>query len=108
MPNSHLENFPFGTIDHQRDFGDFGFVSDEIEEGAHGGGAIEHAFVHVNVDHVCSTVDLRFRNANRIFEFSLFDQSSKLLRAGHVRALADHDKRIVLAEDEGLVARILG
>ena len=108
MAYADLKNFPLRTIDHQGDFGNFGFVCNEIQKGAHGGSAIEHAFVHVHVDHIGTTVDLRFRDANRIFEFAFFDEPSKFLGSRDVGAFADHDERVVLSKDERLVARVLG
>ena len=38
--------------------GDVGFARDQVEEPVHGGDAVDHAFVHVDVDDLGAVLDL--------------------------------------------------
>ena len=53
-----FENGPLGAVDHHRHARDLGLGGDVVEEGRHGLLGIEHAFIHVHIDQICSTAHL--------------------------------------------------
>ena len=70
----------------------------------HGRFAVEQRFVHVDVDHIRTAVDLLPGDLNRFFVVFLLDQSGELLRAGDIGPLADHQEVALGAERERLRA----
>jgi len=59
---ARLDHLPLGAVDHHRDAGDVGLGRDQVEEGAHGDGAVQQAFVHVDVDDLGARLDLLARD----------------------------------------------
>ena len=86
-----LNHLPFRGVQHEGDFRDFGLAREQLQEARHRRDAIDHAFVHADVDDVRAVFYLLAGNTNRFFELPFLHQFGKLRRAGDVRAFADHD-----------------
>ncbi len=84
-----LDHFPFGGVDHDRHAGDVRLAGDQVEEGDHGRLRIQHALVHVDVDHLGAGFHLLQGHFQRLGVVLLADQTGELGRAGDVGALAD-------------------
>ena len=56
-----LNDLPLGGIDHEGDLGDFRLGCEELQVTGHGGDAVDHAFIHADVDHVGAVLDLLTR-----------------------------------------------
>ena len=105
---ARLDHAPLGAVDHDRHAGDLGFGGDEIEEMGHRLFAVEHAFVHVDVDDGGAALDLLPRDGEGLVEFPVEDELGELGRAGDVGAFADEGERNFGAEGEGFEAGVLG
>ena len=92
-----FDDLPLGGVDHEGDFGDFGLAAEQLQEAGHGGDAVDHAFVHADVDDVGAVLYLLAGDGDGFFEFAFLDELGEFGRAGDVGALADHD------EDAGLL-----
>ena len=55
---SRLDDLPLGGVDHHRDPADIRLSRDELGEAVHRGDAVDHALVHVDVDDLCTGLDL--------------------------------------------------
>ena len=97
-----FEDSPFGAVDHEGHARDFRLGADQVEKSRHGQLRVEHALVHVDVDDVRAVANLLKRHRHRLRILPLGDEPSKLRRAGHVRALADHDEIRFRANHERL------
>ncbi len=102
---ARLDHFPLGGVDHDRHAGDVRLAGNQIEEGHHGLLRIQHAFVHVDVDHLGAGLDLLQRDFQRLGVVVLADQASEFGRTGDVGALTDVDEQRVAVDGEGLQAR---
>ncbi len=80
-----------------------GSLPSKLQEARHRGDAVDHAFVHADVDDVGAVLDLLARDADGFFVFAFLDELGELRRAGDVGALADHDEDARLLR-EGLRA----
>ena len=87
-----LDHLPLGGIDHHRHAGDVGLGRDQLQEGAHGDGAVQQPFVHVDVDDLGARLDLLARDVQRGRVVPLDDQLPELGRTGDVGPLADVDE----------------
>ena len=97
-----LDDFPFGGVHHDGDFGDFGFAADELEEARHGGDAVDEAVVHADVDDVGTVVHLLAGDGDGFLVVAGFDELGELGGAGDVGAFADHEEGAgLLSEGEG-------
>ena len=74
-----------------------GSLAEQLKEAGHGGDAVDHAFVHADVDDVGAVFDLLAGDADGFFELAFLDELGEFGRTGDVGALADHD------EDAGLL-----
>ena len=86
---ARLDHFPLGGVDHDRHAGDVRLAGDQVEEGDHGRLRIQHALVHVDVDHLGAGFHLLQGDFQRLGVVLLADQTGELGRAGDVGALAD-------------------
>ncbi len=68
-----------------------GSLAEQLKKARHGGDAVNHAFVHADVEDVRAVLHLLPRHAYRFFILALLDQLGELRRAGDVGPLADHD-----------------
>src|SRR5690606_31029215 len=101
---ARLDHFPLGRVDHDRHAGDVRLAGNQIEEGHHGLLRIQHAFVHVDVDHLGAGLDLLQRDFQRLGVVVLADQAGEFGRTGDVGALTDVDEQRVAVDGEGLQA----
>jgi hypothetical protein len=53
-----LNHFPFGTINHHRHPRDIRLRGNQVQEGAHGFGTVQHALIHVDVDYLRAVLHL--------------------------------------------------
>ena len=72
--------------------GNVGLGHAEIAEAAHGGGAIEHTVVEVEVKHLRAVFHLRFGDFDGSVVLAIHDHFFELNRARDVAALADVDE----------------
>ena len=86
-----LDDLPLGGVDHEGNLRDLGFAGQQLQIAGHGGGAVDHAFVHADVDDVGAVLDLLAGDADGLFELAFLHQARELRRAGDVGSLADHD-----------------
>ena len=87
-----LDHRPFRGIDHDRHAGDVGLGRDQIEEGDHRLLGVEHALVHVDVEHVGAALDLLARDFERGGIVVRLDQLAEARGAGDIGPLAHHDE----------------
>src|SRR5205823_4184214 len=86
---ARFDDFPLRGVHHDGDFGDVRLGSDEIQESGHRRNAVDHPFVHTDVDDLRAVLDLLPRDRHGGLEIAGFDQLSEPGRAGDVGALAD-------------------
>ena len=92
-----LDHAPIAGVDHHRHAGDVRLAHGEVEEAAHGGHAVGHALVEVDIDELRPVLHLFAGDLQRRGEIAVFDQAAKPRRAGHVGALADvHEQGVVV------------
>ena len=84
-----FDHRPFGGVDHHRHAADVRLRGDQLEEGAHRLDAVEHAFVHVDVDDLRAGLDLLTCHRQSGGVVAVLDQVAEPGRAGDVGALAD-------------------
>ncbi|MNJ38566.1 hypothetical protein D3C77_334150 [compost metagenome] len=89
---ARLDHLPFGAVDHDRHTGDIGLGGDQVQEGPHGGGAVQQALVHVDVDDLGARFDLLARDRQGGGIVARDDQFLELGRAGDVGAFTDVDE----------------
>ena len=94
-----LDDFPLRRIHHERNFGDFRFAAEQVQKARHGGDAINHPFVHADVDDVRAVLDLLARDAHGFLVVPFLDELRELRRTGDVGPLADHDERADLLRE---------
>ena len=99
-----FDHVPLRRVDHDRHTSDFRLAGDQVQETHHGGLAVEHGFVHVDVDDLGAVFDLLACNRQRIFEAAFQDHAGKGFRARHVGALAHVDEQRALANVHRLQA----
>ena len=97
-----LDDVPLRRVDHRRDPADVGLGGDQLGEAVHGGDAVDHALVHVDVDHLGTRLDLLSRHRERGGVVAGLDQVAETRRTGDVRTLADIDEQGVLDDAERL------
>ncbi len=87
-----LDHRPFRGIDHDRHTGDVGLGGDQTQERGHSGFRVEHALVHVDVEHVGAQLDLLTRDFERGGVVVRLDQLAEAGGAGDIGPLAHHDE----------------
>ncbi|VVN75804.1 hypothetical protein PS685_05292 [Pseudomonas fluorescens] len=88
-----FDHFPLGGVDHDRHAGDVRLAGNQIEEGHHGLLRIEHALVHVDVDHLGAGFDLLQCDFQGFGVVVVTDQPGEFGGTGDVRAFADVDEQ---------------
>ena len=102
-PQAGLDGGPVGGIDHHRHPRDVGLGRDQVEEAGHGGLAVQHPLVHVDVDDLGAVLDLLARDLERRRVVAGGYQLAEPGGAGDVGALAHVDEgAAVVAALEGL------
>jgi hypothetical protein len=69
-----------------------GSLPSNCRKSRHRRDAVNHPFVHADVDDVRAVLDLLARDGDGFLVFIFLDELRKLWRARHVRAFADHDE----------------
>ncbi len=91
---ARFDHLPLGGVDHDRHAGDVRLAGDEVEELHHRRLGVEHALVHVDVDHLGAGFHLLQGDFQGLGVVLLADQPGELGRTGDVGALADvHEQR---------------
>jgi hypothetical protein len=99
-----LDHRPLAGVDDQRDLGDVRFAGDQVEEVHHRLLGVEHALVHVDVDHLGAVRHLITGDHQGGVVVAVFDQLGELGRAGDVGPFADVDEQTFGADVQGLEA----
>ena len=102
---ARFDHFPLGGVDHDRYAGDVRLAGDQIEEGHHGLLRIQHAFVHVDVDHLGAGFHLLQGDFQGFGVVVFADQAGELGRARDVGTFADVDEQRTAVDGERLQAR---
>ncbi len=87
-----LDHLPLGGVHHEGDLRYFRLAAQQLQVARHRGDAVDHAFVHADVDDVGAVLHLLPRDADRLFVAAFFDQLRELRRAGDIGAFAQHDE----------------
>ena len=104
-PQARFDDVPFARVDHHRYARDVRFGRDQVQEPRHQSGAVEHPFVHVDVDDLRAVVDLVPCDVERSLERPFANQFLEPRGAGDVRALADVHKQRRLVHFQRLESR---
>jgi hypothetical protein len=99
-----LDDLPLRAVHHHRHARDVGLAGDEVQEADHGGLAVEHGLVHVDVDDLRAVFHLLARHGQGLLELAVQDHPREGLGAGDVGALADVDEQRVRADGHRLEA----
>ncbi len=100
-----FDHFPLGGVDHDRHAGDVRLAGNQIEEGHHGLLRIEHAFVHVDVDHLGAGFHLLQGDFEGFGVVVFADQPGETGGTGDVGTFADVDEQRLAIDGERLQAR---
>ena len=88
---SRLDDRPFRRVNHEGDFRDFGLAGQQLQKACHRGDAVNHAFIHADVENIGSVLNLLPGDAYGFFVFAGLDELRELGRTGHIGPLSDHD-----------------
>ena len=88
-----FDHTPLGGVDHHRHPGNIGLGGNQVEEAHHGGLAVEHGLVHVDVDDLRAVFHLLARHGQRLLELAVQNHAGKDFGTGDIGALTDVDKR---------------
>ena len=100
-----LDHRPARAVDHDRDRRHVWLHPDHVQEARHRCLGIEHAFVHVHVEHLRAVAHLLARDRDRLLELPFPDQLGELRRPGHVRALTDVHEVALWSHEQGVPTR---
>ncbi len=100
-----LDHRPLGGVDHHRHARDVGLGGHQMQQARHGSFRVQHALVHVDVDHLGAARNLLAGDVKRGAVVAGLDQLAELGGAGDVGALADVDEQAVLVDVEWLQSR---
>ncbi len=100
-----FDHFPLGGVDHDRHAGDVRLAGNQIEEGHHGLLRIQHAFVHVDVDHLGAGFHLLQGDFQGLGVVVFTDQAGEAGGTGDIGALADVDEQRAAIDGERFQAR---
>ena len=103
-----LDDAPLGRVEHDRHAGNVGFAGDEVQKAGHGRLGVEHALVHVDVDHLCAVFHLLAGHVEGGAVVAGQDELGEAARAGDVGALADVDEVRLRGDDQRLQAAEAG
>ena len=94
-----LDDLPLRGVHHEGNLRDFWLAGQQLQIARHRGDAVDHAFVHADVDDVRAVLHLLTRYADGLFVLALFDKLGELRRACDVGALAQHDVHALLLRE---------
>ena len=72
-----MNDFPFRGVYHNRNAGNIGFGCQKIQEAHHSSFAVDHAFVHIDVQNLRTAIDLFAGNGQSSLEVAVFDHAQK-------------------------------
>ena len=87
-----LDDAPFARVNHHRHAGNIGLGGDQVQKPHHGGLAVEHGLVHVDVNDLGAVFHLLACHGQGLFKIAIQDHAGKGLGARHIGALADIDE----------------
>ena len=102
---ARLNHAPLGAVDHDGHARDVRLRGNQVQESHHGGLAVEHGLVHVDVDDLRAVFHLLTRHRQRLLELPVQNHARKGLGAGDVGALAHVHKQASAVEGDGLQTR---
>ena len=95
-----LDDAPLAGVDHDRNPRNIWLGRYQIEKAHHGGLAVEHGLIHVDVDDLGAVFHLLARHGQCLLKVPVQDHAGERLGTGHIGALTDVDKqRIAIDED---------
>jgi hypothetical protein len=101
---ARFDHVPFGRVDHDGHARNFRLAGDQVQEAHHGGLAVQHGLVHVDVDDLGAVFHLLARHRESVLKAAFQDHARKGLRARHVGALAHVDEQRARADVHWLQA----
>ena len=75
---SLLDHLPLGRVDHDRYTSNIWLRRDQIQEMSHLLHRIQHAIVHIDIEHLCPIFHLLASNGQRLLIVSFFNQTQEL------------------------------
>ncbi len=103
-----FDDRPLRRVEDEGHLADVGLDGKQVQEAGHGRLRVEHAFVHVDVEHLGAALDLLASDLHRVTVSAFGDQAGEPARPGDVGALADVDEERIRPDVEGLEARETG
>jgi hypothetical protein len=88
-----LDDAPFGAVNHHRHAGNVGLAGNQVQKTHHGGLAVEHGLVHVDVNHLGAVFHLLARHGQGLVKLAIQNHAGKGFGAGDVGALTHVHKR---------------
>ena len=89
---ARLNHAPFAGVDHDGHPGNVRLRGYEVQKPHHGGLAVEHGLVHIDVDDLRAVFYLLARHGQRLLELAVQYHAGKRFGASDVGALANIDK----------------
>ena len=99
-----FDHLPFGAVHHDRHPRNVGLAGDQVEKTHHGGLAVEHGLVHVDVDHLRAVLHLLAGHGQGLLVLAVEDHAGESLGAGHVGAFPHVDEQAALGNAQRLQA----
>ena len=99
-----LNHAPLAGVNHDGHPRDVGFAGNQVQKAHHGGLAVEHRLVHVDVDDLGAVLHLLARHRQRLLVLAIQNHAGKGLGASHIGALANVHK----SGTRGLARRVIG
>ena len=89
---ARFDHRPLGAVDHDGHAGNIGLGRNQIQKSHHGRLAVEHGFVHVDVDDLRPVFYLLTRHRQSLLILAIQNHAGKGFGAGDIGALADVDE----------------
>ena len=84
-----LDHLPLGAVHHDRHAGDVGLAGDQVQKAHHGGLAVQHGLVHIDVDDLRTVFHLLASHCQGLLKLAVQDHAGEGFGAGDIGALAD-------------------
>ena len=101
---ARFNDAPLGAVDHDGHARNVGLTGNQVQKPDHGGLAVEHGLVHVDVDDLRTVFHLLPGHCQRLLVVAIQDHAGKGFGACDIGALADVDKQIVRTNADRLQA----
>ncbi len=99
-----FDHAPLGAVDHDGYARNVGLAGDQVQKAHHGGLAVQHSLVHVDVNDLRAVFDLLAGHGQCGLEVAVEDHAGEGLGARNVGALADVDEQRARADIDRLQA----